>query len=702
MSDFRKLINSVSESVTSSGAVSTVAMPVGTQRRADESTPEMPQVLEYGNWDNSASNTGKKLKSTRAKASKIVKSIYGEDASEAANPQQQAAIAIAKKEKKDVSEGRFVKGPGGVPLDRQGNPIEPKPPKGLGAVTLNQLGKNKKENPGQSPFKTQDDKVKKYLGLEKQGVAEGNEDETDPVIGSRTQWKRRPQPVKNKPVDPKKQGVAERADWGGPLYDPDLQKGKKKPKLSDIKVKFPPKPLPKNPVPKEQGVAEEKINEMNPMLVRDGLQVVIDFLSQYPQATALTAGAAGTAIVAKLVKNAWRNHKELEQLKQDVRDWSIQKLHSNKNVSAKGGKVAKIIQTEIERRKQGVAEGSGPQKGDPVYYGSRLVGWFLGYSKYGKVITKPNYDEMGDEYANRDVYWDKDAVTIKSDKQGVAEGFGDHKFDSMMSGITDRATRQSQQQKEFVKQISTPDSSILKNEIPTFSEGEVIRIKPSDKASRDYGNYFNQLGMIVSSGIRRTTSFGTKYRTYRVRMFKDNDTIEVSSLDMMPYDPRPLPESVEGVAEGGYQESLDGVSPQTKVALEDQLAEADLIMRPGPTKELGFTSKNTDHEVAMAKNDCYQSAKNAAAIIKMLQDVSEDQGIEGWVASKLTLASDYLNTIREYLEGQELQDHPLDEGKNKRIKGGDPCWDSHEMVGMKKGKSGKPVPNCVLPKKKKK
>lgn len=25
----------------------------------------------------------------------------------------------------------------------------------------------------------------------------------------------------------------------------------------------------------------------------------------------------------------------------------------------------------------------------------------------------------------------------------------------------------------------------------------------------------------------------------------------------------------------------------------------------------------------------------------------------------------------------------------------DPCWDSHKMVGMKKGKGGKPVPNCV-------
>jgi hypothetical protein len=112
----------------------------------------------------------------------------------------------------------------------------------------------------------------------------------------------------------------------------------------------------------KQGVEEgDQLDEMNPMLVRDGLQVVIDFLSQYPTATTLTAGvagaAAGTAIIAKLVKNAWKNHKELEQLKQDVINWSSQKLHANKNVAAKGGKVAKIIQAEIARRKKDVAEG---------------------------------------------------------------------------------------------------------------------------------------------------------------------------------------------------------------------------------------------------------------------------------------------------------------------------------------------------------
>jgi GNAT superfamily N-acetyltransferase len=70
---------------------------------------------------------------------------------------------------------------------------------------------------------------------------------------------------------------------------------------------------------------------------------------------------------------------------------------------------------------QDIAEGSEPQVGDAVYYGKRLVGWFKGYSEHGKIITEPNYEEMGDEYANRDVYWDpQDKITIKPE-QGVTE-----------------------------------------------------------------------------------------------------------------------------------------------------------------------------------------------------------------------------------------------------------------------------------------
>lgn len=157
----------------------------------------------------------------------------------------------------------------------------------------------------------------------------------------------------------------------------------------------------------------------------------------------------------------------------------------------------------------------------------------------------------------------------------------------------------------------------------------------------------------------------------------------------------------------GANESADGNTPSTKMFLEvndEQLDEADIIISPAllGKGDRSFKSRHDDHEVAMARNDCFQSAANAARIFKMLQNVSEAQGIDGWVASKLTLAADYLNTVREYLEGQNLQ-HDLGEGTNKRIKGGDPCRDKYKMVGMKQ-KGGRPVPNCVPsnPSKKKK
>lgn len=61
-----------------------------------------------------------------------------------------------------------------------------------------------------------------------------------------------------------------------------------------------------------------------------------------------------------------------------------------------------------------------------------------------------------------------------------------------------------------------------------------------------------------------------------------------------------------------------------------------------------------DHEVQMARKDCYTAAENAIALHKLLRNISEQQGLEGWVAAKITLASDYLNTVREYLEYEML------------------------------------------------
>ena len=71
-------------------------------------------------------------------------------------------------------------------------------------------------------------------------------------------------------------------------------------------------------------------------------------------------------------------------------------------------------------------------------------------------------------------------------------------------------------------------------------------------------------------------------------------------------------------------------------------------------------SMHQDHEVQMARSDCYNAAKYAIALHRMLKEISEQQGLDGWVSEKITLANDYLRTVHEYLmhemaHGQEQE-----------------------------------------------
>ena len=61
-----------------------------------------------------------------------------------------------------------------------------------------------------------------------------------------------------------------------------------------------------------------------------------------------------------------------------------------------------------------------------------------------------------------------------------------------------------------------------------------------------------------------------------------------------------------------------------------------------------------DHEVQMARQECFHAAEHALALHKLLRNISEAQGLEGWVSSKITLANDYLQRVREYLEYELL------------------------------------------------
>ena len=186
-----------------------------------------------------------------------------------------------------------------------------------------------------------------------------------------------------------------------------------------------------------------------------------------------------------------------------------------------------------------------------------------------------------------------------------------------------------------------------------------------------------------------------------------------------------------------------------QITNETDLSEQDLIVVPGVGKKLkpGFISKQDDrrdHEVEMAKSDLFSTAKNAKALYDLIKDISEDEGLPGWVQEKIIKANDYLNTVLEYIQHKSYDHngmmsekavskaqqkfmgmvHAAQKGEKpaskavadvaKSMKKKDakdfastkhkglpdkveedkPCWDGYEQYGMKT-KNGKKVPNCV-------
>ena len=57
-----------------------------------------------------------------------------------------------------------------------------------------------------------------------------------------------------------------------------------------------------------------------------------------------------------------------------------------------------------------------------------------------------------------------------------------------------------------------------------------------------------------------------------------------------------------------------------------------------------------DHEIQLAREQCYSAASHAIELHRMLKHITERQGLEGWVQEKITLASDYLRQVKEWME----------------------------------------------------
>jgi hypothetical protein len=110
---------------------------------------------------------------------------------------------------------------------------------------------------------------------------------------------------------------------------------------------------------------------------------------------------------------------------------------------------------------------------------------------------------------------------------------------------------------------------------------------------------------------------------------------------------------------------------------EEEIIEHDLIVLPGMRKRkdtsfIPHKDDRRDHEVKMAKTDLYSIAKNAKELYELIKDRTEDEGLMGWQQSYITLASDYLNSVKESVEHEAMMREASEygQGEDDRINTG--------------------------------
>lgn len=92
----------------------------------------------------------------------------------------------------------------------------------------------------------------------------------------------------------------------------------------------------------------------------------------------------------------------------------------------------------------------------------------------------------------------------------------------------------------------------------------------------------------------------------------------------------------------------------------------------------------------MASSELASITKDAAELLDIVKQRSEEEGLEAWQQSKITKAADYMNSVLRSISS----DQELDVNEGLRDPKDNPCWKGYKPVGTKK-KNGRTVPNCV-------
>lgn len=177
----------------------------------------------------------------------------------------------------------------------------------------------------------------------------------------------------------------------------------------------------------------------------------------------------------------------------------------------------------------------------------------------------------------------------------------------------------------------------------------------------------NDLLESTTSGAIANVASGLGTQSRAGKLFKGKKTKKPFYEGKMKELSMDLKKSPEGLSDDEFKKKYNKTKAEMREVLksskvnEADIAENDLIIVPGQGHKLkpGLITKDKDrrdHEVEMARSDLFQAAKNAKTIYELIANVTEDEGLPGWIQEKIIKANDYLNAVREYIEHEKMSE----------------------------------------------
>jgi hypothetical protein len=203
---------------------------------------------------------------------------------------------------------------------------------------------------------------------------------------------------------------------------------------------------------------------------------------------------------------------------------------------------------------------------------------------------------------------------------------------------------------------------------------------------------FEQMALDMFKKFVEQVDLGIKQGKYsaedlpKMQLARDKMAAQIPALEkhaakakdrVQKYQPSPEHEGINTIAEGKKPWFKDGVpmcskeccgTPVMECTCGDDCkhcncSELKKMMKENnmsDTKKKGSSIKEgladlaqvaeRDHEVQMARADLYKIAKYSIKLHEMLKTVSEQEGLEGWVQSKITKAADYMGSVYHHLD----------------------------------------------------